>query len=557
MSLTFVIVFQESEKLRALQRELKNLKKKMKKHNLSIAQRKAEEEEETSHNIKKPTRGGGGVAMRKPKKRKGGKDRESESGSVAGSSSDDDSDSSDSESGDDESEESELGSKRSDDGDFVAGESSRRIRATVASGKKTAAAKTNREKKKDDDSDSSDDGPREKGKKKVGSGKSNEQSEEEEEEELDKCEILEYRWMNANRKTGYFRVKYQGMDGATCVGAKIFLFDYNEQGLRYIWMNHGHEDRVLQYIDRCAKGYYQSSGVRKRQVVPGFRGLAVYAGERKEWPEPDWKKEDATKRCAECDKPVRPTKKQKGPPRKKKEDRTADPIIFGECFGDRLPGGRNDNRKLPPGLAEEGVDDAGHGDVVDQLMAVPLMTSPNQIEEWGDLERGGNVLGLDGEECHGGRGLQDVIEEVGDRGNETVGSAMESVPSTPVKKVKLGRHGVCLLTETPKKPCELPLRHDWETFEDGTWAKNGNRLDGKHCCGTRNGVVCNRAFVSKQLVGGGHVSETEYHPTKKYAAYGCKECRRVMCAECRWRYDNTVYASPANKNKDAEAASGP
>ena len=95
---------------------------------------------------------------------------------------------------------------------------------------------------------------------------------------------------------------------------------------------------------------------------------------------------------------------------------------------------------------------------------------------------------------------------------------------TPVQQIRLGRHGVMEFVDTPERECRPPTFHQWEEFVDGRWARDGNVLEGKQCIGRRNGSLCSREFVARQLPNKSHFSDTQYHPTGKHPVYGCRIC---------------------------------
>jgi hypothetical protein len=161
------------------------------------------------------------------------------------------------------------------------------------------------------------------------------------------------------------------------------------------------------------------------------------------------------------------------------------------------------------GAVEHGLD---VGDLVHELAARRVVVE----EGGGDTERGAPA------------------EDAGVVGG---GSLVEKEMDQTAVKKRSAREWCVEVDTAVLIRCELrekPTNHKWETFDRGGWVTNG-RLKDECCGGVRDETVCGKVFVATEkemAVDGG-----TFRPSTRTPAWGCTECRVVMCDPCKVYYE--------------------
>ena len=560
-----------------MQKELEKLRKSNAEKDALLRKRTAAQEARAAESLKVPPRGGG--AAKKPaakrvqqraRKKKDDSDSDDESSRDGPSNSDDDSD---------ENMDSEVDAGKSDNSKRRARPSGKaddsRKQARPSVGKQVApvaaAAVKGKAKnptaKKGSAVVNSDDSERDDG---LTSGS---------DESETTVVIKDFRWKTANRYFGYFTVVWDDEVKEQKCDVKDLLYDFGEEGLRFIWEKYGNWLKVRDYVGKCAMSKHGGgkTGLQRRTCVPEFKGWKEYAFLKK-WPEPGWVNATGIKKLRYQTPPVDDpmklkrkiksivgnvdrSKMKKAPPETSggeegsvggAEEGAQEGIetsLVNEDSGigeggdssapvnsnQVLPESEGRDSTAPVGIVRVMPESGGGGDSETSLVETdsgkgrdsnaPVGSPPGPYAEVKEVVGGGGVLDELGREEGGG-----VVD-----GNQ------ESFIHTPTFK----RVANSFMTEesSPESACELPKKHKWNEFAKGSYVSAGDLGGGKSCVGIRDGKVCGRVFVAKAIENGVHITEDQYHPTTKNIAYGCKICYRAMCAPCYRSYQ--VLASPS------------
>ena len=422
--------------------------------------------------------------------------------------------------------------------------------------------------------------------------------------------IKDFRWRTANRCYGYFRVKYEDEVEERQCEIKDLLYDYPEEGMRFIWEKYGCYEKVRAYVGKCAMAKHGGgkTGLIRRTCIPNFSSWEQYRLLNK-WPQPGWKNASGFKMLQyqrpPVDDPMKLKRKIKSgvggvdPSKRKQAPSDTSGVGEGSVGGDKDGarvgseasivdndgGDGKDSTTLVGGSQVEPESGGGDKSPMDTTLVGDLQVKPkNGGEESGGEDKSPMDAALVGDlqvEPKSGGGdvsssvpvvnvevMQSVIEGMRAEGPsaevENVvggGGVLNDVEGKEGSEVVDGNRGGFIHTPIFKRviesfetdessqdsACELPKKHKWSELYSGDYVTRGDLAGGMSCVGMRDGRVCGRVFVAKALENGTHMSEDQYHPTTKNIAYYCGICNRAMCAPCYRSYQ--AQASPSTVRK--------
>lgn len=338
-------------------------------------------------------------------------------------------------------------------------------------------------------------------------------------------EIVKYSWETNRETKGNFMVRFKGDDTDTRLSVKELLCDFPDLGLFYIFDKYVHQARTVHYVERCARGYYESKEVAKRKVIKGFISIRDYA-RRRGWVSQSDMRRNMNRRLMypHYDRIVPEkniSKKRKDGPR---NETGGESELESVKVSDVEP-------RQGKSVVEE-AEEGGGGTLVQAVV----------VEE--EEEPGVNTaLGVS-EPCQVTAELElnagEALVETGQHGYNT--------PS------KVGAVDYSQPVETGGGPCaslDYTSNHRWEELRTSNYVITGCLEGGKRCIGVNEeGRACGRLFVASRLDNKKDISETECRPAAKNPVYNCTRCAFAMCLPCKLYYEGNVrQPSPSRKRK--------
>ena len=374
-----------------------------------------------------------------------------------------------------------------------------------------------------------------------------------EEEDPELVEVLDFIWDSDRLQSGHFVCIYSDSPEKEHAPAKVLLADYPEQGLRFIFDKYYHDKDLVEYMERVARGYLQMEGFDRRKVVPKFKDFDSYAAERK------WVRDKSStgriKQYPLCFRIEADSHVSRGKQTQDMvESEDEESVVSGEVEiierrievkkvvqmqskDEELPVSREMSMEEMLGLRNVSGDSIAVAmEETTTIIETRVMGSPRQLANMLPnycVDNEGEIL-LEGSNEFELLDEDDVGTDIEDQSIHREVPMLENHDkiSTPQRAKKPSFENEV----TPKKACELPRRHSWECYELGTYVETGRLSGEKTCIGTRDRQLCGRLFVAHKLNNGKHFSDTEWHPTLKTPAFGCKICHRAMCQPCHANY---------------------
>ena len=367
------------------------------------------------------------------------------------------------------------------------------------------------------------------------------------------------------------KVKYPNEEEPVEVSTKDYLYDYAETGMEWFWNHYGHNEEVIDYLDKVGNSFVGGKGTvlggTRSKVIPGFKSFLAYSTmkgfketpymrpEKRLKPSPPWDKTVPNKRTRKNDKRAKGaqesetvplSKRKKAPPTADEDNVNTDKEATTESDGNLVTHAGGEEPLLEPGKdGEPGKDEVTdcQGPEKDGVGPFIVAEEPGQappdVEDLG--QAGGDSNGVDNNDV----AVADAIS--GTEENKDAGEVAVTANNvtTPVRKER--RAGRVELTTSPEKPCVPPKNHNWEYYDDPSYCVTGTLMTGggNTCIGRRGGVVCGKLFVPtiNQLNQIG--VQGAYRISFKTPAYGCKDCWRAMCKPCHDYYEaNERVPSP-------------
>jgi hypothetical protein len=90
-------------------------------------------------------------------------------------------------------------------------------------------------------------------------------------------EVQDFVWDTNEYISGYFRVRRKLVE---TYDTKTFLFDYPDEGLKFMYDNYLNDTKAIGHIEKAARGTYETKKIKKRSVISNFTNIHDYAKEK-------------------------------------------------------------------------------------------------------------------------------------------------------------------------------------------------------------------------------------------------------------------------------------